>query len=215
MSLSLVDSLDDMLALTPDIVVEAAGHEAVRAHGPTVLRYGVDLLCASIGALADPDVMAEVTAASRAGQSKLMLVSGAAGSLDALRAARTLGLDVVTHTIRKPLTSLPEASRLADDEDVIVFRGSARAAALEFAANANVVAAVGLAGLGLDATQVEIIGSSTAVRNTHEIRAAGAFGELAFKIANRPDPENPRSSMLAAGSLAAALAGLTAPYSWA
>lgn len=212
---SLFDSLDDVLAATPGVVVEAAGHDAVRAHVPEVLRRGVDVLCISIGALADPDVLREVTAAARAGRSKLLLASGAVGSLDALRAARTLGLDAVTHTIRKPLAALPEANRSGADEEVVVFNGTARTAALQFPANANVVAAVGLAGLGLDETRVQIIGASTAARNTHEIHAAGAFGELTFQIANRPDPANPRSSMLAAGSLAAALTGLTAPVTWA
>ena len=212
---SLFDSLDEVLGAKPDVVVEAAGHDAVRAHVPEVLRRGVDVLCISIGALADPGVLREITAAARAGRSRMLLASGAVGSLDALRAARTLGLNAVKHTIRKPLAALPDAPRPKADGDVLVFNGTARAAALQFPANANVVAAVGLAGLGLDETQVEIIGSSTAVRNTHEIHAAGAFGELAFQISNRPDPVNPRSSMLAAGSLAAALAGLRAPVSWA
>ena len=212
---SLVDSLDDLLSATPDVVVEAAGHDAVRAHAPAVLRRGVDVLCISIGALADPDLLGEITAAARAGRSRLLLASGAVGSLDALRAARTLGLDAVKHTIRKPLDALPELPRSLADEEVLVFTGTARAAALQFPANANVVAAVGLAGLGLDETQVEIIGSSTAVRNAHEIHAAGAFGEMTFQISNRRDPANPRSSMLAAGSLAAALIGLTAPVCWA
>jgi aspartate dehydrogenase len=212
---SLVDSLGDVLDARPDVVVEAAGHDAVRAHVAEVLHRGVDVLCISIGALADPDLLREVTAAARAGRSRLLLASGAVGSLDALRAARALGLDTVTHTIRKPLAALPEAPASQSDKEVVVFTGTARAAALKFPANANVVAAVGLAGLGLDETRVEIIGSPTAVRNTHQIHAAGAFGELTFQISNRPDPANPRSSVLAAGSLAAALAGLTAPVSWA
>jgi aspartate dehydrogenase len=40
----------------------------------------------------------------------------------------------------------------------------------------------------------------------HEIRADGAFGELEVRIVNEPLADNPRSSALAAGSVAAALA---------
>lgn len=196
-------------------MVEAAGHDAVRTHVPEILRRGVDVLCISIGALADDALLGEITAAADAGRSRLLLASGAVGSLDALRAARTLGLDTVTHTIRKPLDALPDVPRTGKAEDVVVFTGTARAAALTFPTNANVVAAVGLAGMGLDKTKVEIIGSATTTRNSHEIHAAGAFGELAFHISNRPDPTSPRSSVLAAGSLAAALIGLTAPVRWA
>src|SRR4051812_46630915 len=58
--LPLVGSLEALLALRPDVVVEAAGHEALRCHGSRVLGSGVDLLVLSVGALADAQLEAEL-----------------------------------------------------------------------------------------------------------------------------------------------------------
>ena len=208
-----VRTADQLLAAKPDVIVEAAGHEAVRTHIPGFLRAGVDTLIVSIGALADDALFEEIRRSAEAGHSRLLLATGAVGSLDALSAARQIGLSEVLHTIRKPRSAL---GPLADPPvsgpggDIVAFAGSAREAALAFPANANVVAAVGLAGIGLDRTQVRIISSPITDRNIHEIHATGAFGELDFRIANRSASDNPRSSLLAAGSLAAALARRTA-----
>jgi aspartate dehydrogenase len=213
-----VDRPEELLAAGPDIIVEAAGHDAVRLHVGGFLRAGIDVMIISIGALADDELLDQVSRSAQEGGSRLLLATGAVGSLDALSAARTLGLQSVTHTIRKPLASLPPSQSRRDTgspEDVEVFAGSARAAALAFPSNANVVAAVGLAGVGLDRTTVRIIGSASADRNIHEIQATGAFGEFEFRIANRAASDNPRSSLLAAGSLAAALARLSATVRFA
>jgi len=42
-----------LLALRPEVVVEAGGHGALRAHGPALLSAGCDLIVVSVGALAD------------------------------------------------------------------------------------------------------------------------------------------------------------------
>ena len=205
-----VETAAALLAAEPDVIVEAAGHEVVRTTVPGFLRAGVDTLIVSIGALADDQLFEVVSEAATSGRSRLLLATGAVGSLDALSAARCLGLDRVLHTLKKPFASLGQGVPPTLGGELMVFSGSARDAALAFPANANVVAAVGFAGIGLDRTEVRIIASTIADRNTHEIHATGAFGELNFRIANRSMPENPRSSLLAAGSLAAALARRTA-----
>ena len=52
--------------------MEVAGHEALRCHGPSVLRSGVDLIVLSVGALADPALEAELREAATAGGSRAM-----------------------------------------------------------------------------------------------------------------------------------------------
>src|SRR5690554_4788326 len=52
----IVATLDDLLATRPDVVVEIAGHAALREHGPHVLAAGIDLVAVSVGVLAIPEV---------------------------------------------------------------------------------------------------------------------------------------------------------------
>jgi predicted dinucleotide-utilizing enzyme len=62
--------IEDLLALEPDVVVELAGHAALRRHAPTVLRAGVDVPILAVGALADPDTGRAIRDAAHAGKSR-------------------------------------------------------------------------------------------------------------------------------------------------
>src|SRR6266851_314343 len=79
--------LGELLDAGPEVVVEAAGHAALRCYGPPILRAGIDVLMVSVGALADTDTERAIRAAASAGGSRAVVVSGAIGALDALAAA--------------------------------------------------------------------------------------------------------------------------------
>ena len=72
---------------------------------------------------------------------------------------------------------------------------------VRFPESVNVAAAVSLAGIGLDRTELCVIADPTLDRNTHEVIAEGAFGELRFFIRNVPTAENPRTGELVAMSV--------------
>ncbi len=212
--LPLYDTLDELLARHPDVVVEVAGHEALRCYGARVLRSGVDLIMLSVGALADVDVEAELRESAAAGGSRALIASGAIGGLDALSAAAVGGLDRVTHTTRKParaLLSAEEAAKLREPREL--FRGCAREGVLKFPENINVAAAVSLAGIGLDRTEVCVIADPALERNMHEVVAHGAFGELRFEIRGVPSEDNPRTGRIVAMSVVRTLRRMRAPLS--
>ncbi|MGJ8622739.1 MAG: aspartate dehydrogenase [Yoonia sp.] len=194
-----------------DLIIDCGGHAALAEHGPVALAMGVDVLTVSLGALADAALYDALQDAAKAGNARLHLTSGAIGGLDALRGARAGTINQVTYTGRKP----PQGWAGSPAEDVLDlstlqaaathFKGTAREAALRYPKNANVAAAVALAGIGFDATQVELIADPSVTENIHEVHASGDFGHFRFTIAGKGLPENPRSSALAAMSVVSEL----------
>ena len=190
-----------------DLVIDCAGHVALKTHGPELLRRGIDLATVSVGALADATLYGELEQAAAEGNARLLLVSGAIGALDCLRAARVGNLHSVTYTGRKPPKSWkgsPAEERLDLDNltgaEQVHFEGSARDAATQYPKNANVAAAIALAGVGMDETQVKLIADPNVDQNIHEIVAIGEFGQFSFEIRGHALPDNPKSSALAAMS---------------
>lgn len=206
-----VTSVEALLARDPDIVVEVAGHDGLRQHGPAVLRSGCEMIVVSVGAMAHPEVYDELVEAARLGGTRIKVASGAIGALDAISAASLGGLDRVVHTTRKPPRTLlgEEGAHLTEAREV--FRGSAREGALKFPESINVAAAVSLAGLGLDRTEVRVLADPAVERNQHEVVAEGAFGTLRFEIQNIPSEDNPRTGRLVAMSIVRTLLHRRAP----
>lgn len=191
-----------------DVALECAGHAGLAAHGPAVLSAGIDLGIVSIGGLADPSLAENLEAAARVGGASLTILSGALAAVDALAAAKLGGLDRVVYTGCKPplawagtpAEAVTDLSALTDA--CTLFDGSARDAARRFPKNANVAATIGLAGLGLDDTRVRLVADPTAIGNTHEVSADGAFGSLQVSLSGKPLATNPKSSALTAMSAA-------------
>lgn len=201
-----VEDLPDTL----DLVVDCAGHAALATYGAPILKRGMDVATVSLGALADADLYDSLQKAALAGQGRLHLASGAIGALDCLQAAHVGGLDRVTYTGRKPprgWLGSPAENHLdligMSSGAAVHFQGTARAAATTYPKNANVAAAVALAGLGFDDTHVTLIADAGVSENIHEIEATGVFGSFSFQIRGRSLPDNPRSSALAAMSVVA------------
>jgi aspartate dehydrogenase len=210
-----VVSLAEVVARA-DVVVEAAPASAFDAIATAVLDAGKTLLAVSAGALLDRyDAYADL-ARRRGGH--LHVASGAIGGLDALAAAAVGDVHAVVMTTRKPPAALAGAPYLrargidpaAITAPQVVFDGTAREACRGFPANVNVAAAVSLAGIGPDRTRVRIVADPTIDRNMHDVEVTGAFGRFHVHIENVPT-ENPRTGVLAAQSVVAALRRLVAP----
>lgn len=200
-----VFSLDELLALRPDVVLDAAGHAALREYGASIVAAGVDLVVISVGALADDRLLTELRACAEAGGSHVRIASGAIAGLDALSAAALGGLKQVMHTVRKPARTLLGDGAAGMNEARELYRGTAREGIARFPESANVVAAVSLAGIGFDRTEMAVVADPHATRNVHVVTADGAFGSLRVEIQNVPTEENPRTARLAAMSAYRAL----------
>jgi aspartate dehydrogenase len=206
-SVPYVSSFEDLLATSPDVVAEAAGHDAMRQYAVRTIASGLDLVPLSMGALADRVFESTVQLAlGHPGAGRMVIPSGAIGALDAIAAASAAGyLEKVTHTILKPAEALAAQNGAKIEQRLTLFDGTVREGALRFPASTNSAVAVALAGIGLDRTRLQLIAVPRLRRNRHVIRAAGAFGELRFRIDGRPSARRPTTSALTAMSLYEAL----------
>jgi aspartate dehydrogenase len=205
--------LDALLAAQPEVVVEAASHEAVRAFGPALLRAGVALIVLSAGALADDDLRETLERAAAEHGALLQVPSGGIGGLDALKAACIAGVDSVTIAVTKPPAAwkgIPYVERLGIDLDrlsapLTLFDGSAREGVPHFPANVNIAAVLSMAGIGFDRTRLKAVADPQLTHNTHFIEVRGKTGNISIKLENVPSPDNPKTAWLACYSALAAL----------
>jgi aspartate dehydrogenase len=215
-SARVITSPEELAATGATVVAEAAGRASVAPWGRAALRTGADFVVSSTSALTDPGLLDDLRSLANRHRARLQLQPGAVAGIDALAAARPVGLDRVEHRIVKPPSAWQgtEAEQLCCldglERPTEFFADSAAVVAARFPRNANVAMTVALAGLGPDATRVTLVADPAATTNRHEIRACGRFGELDLSISNRPLPDNPKSSAMAALGLARAIANRTA-----
>jgi aspartate dehydrogenase len=206
---AVVGSLDELLALKPDIVIEAAGHAALKRFGPDVVARGFDLLIASTGALADKKFANQLASAAAFG-TEIWIASGAVAGVDGLLAARTVEPRMVKYTSLKAPNAwvgTPAESILVQrqTERVVFFEGTAREAAAQYPQNANVAATVAFACLGLDRTIVQLVSDPSVSGPLGIIEAEGAFGHFKFDILALASPTNPKTSAITGHSLVSAV----------
>jgi aspartate dehydrogenase len=212
-----LSSLAALIAAKPDMVVEAAGHDAVQELASPCLEAGIPVLVTSVGALHDASLYAKLVAATNVGKARLVLPSGALGGLDYVRAAGNAPDLALGYTSTKPPAAWSaELQRMGHDParlagPVTLFEGNAREAAACYPQNLNVAAALALSGQGFEATHVRIVCNPAAKGNTHAIQAESAFGTLRLEIINTPSATNPKTSWIVSQSVLAAIRQFFSP----
>lgn len=214
-----VTRLEDLLAQRPDVVVEAASHEAVRTCAAPLLEAGVSVVLLSGGALVDDALRASLERRAAARGAMLYVPSGGIGGLDALKAACAAGVDDVEIVVTKPPAAwkgIPYVERSGIDLDRLaapatLFAGTAREGVPHFPANVNIAAVLALAGVGFDRTRLKVVADPGLRFNTHYINVRGATGLISIKFESVPSPDNPKTALLACYSALAALRSLASP----
>lgn len=197
----------------PDVVVEAASHEAVREHGERLLGEGIAVIVLSGGVLADDDLRHRLEAAAWRTGALLYVPSGGIAGLDALKAACIAGVDEVKITVMKPPAAwkkIDYVEKLGVDLDALaapttLYEGPARVGVPLFPANVNIAAVLSMAGIGFDRTQLKVVADPALTTNTHVIEFRGKTGRVSLKVENVPAPDNPKTAWLACYSALAAL----------
>jgi aspartate dehydrogenase len=207
--------VDELIAMS-EVVVEAAGHQAVRDYAVPILEAGVDLVLVSVGALGDTDLEAAIRAA---GPGRLIICTGAIGGIDLLRSAhRMAALDRVQLTTTKRPGVLVQpwmdealvAQLEAGASTTTVFDGSAREAAARFPKSINVAATLALTLNNWDLVRVRIVADPQASHTRHVIEVDGAAGTYRLELDNVPSEGNPATSAVVPYAALQAVADLGA-----
>jgi aspartate dehydrogenase len=204
------------LADQADVVIECMPAAAFDAVALPAVEAGRILVALSAGALLDR--LSLVETARRTG-ARIIVPSGAVLGLDAVRAAAQGTIRSVKMITRKPPQSLAGSPYLEQHrislvgltEPVRVFAGTAREGARGFPANVNVAAALGMAGIGPDATSLEIWADPALTRNTHRIEVEADSARFSMTIEGVPSEDNARTGKLTPLSVIACLKGLVEP----
>ena len=196
-----------------DIVVEAAPAAVFEQIAAPAIAAGRIFVPSSVGALLPRP---HLIVAAQASGARIIVPTGALLGLDAVRACAEGQVDSVTIETRKPPRGLVGAAYLdqhgidvlAITAATLIFEGNALDAAAGFPANVNVAAALALAGIGPQRTQVRIWADPAVDRNIHTIRVESAAARLTMSIENVPSEANPRTGRITPLSVLACLRGL-------
>jgi len=195
-----------------DVVVECLPPALFREVAISAIDKGRIFMPLSVAQLLENGDLIE---RARQNGARILVPTGALIGLDAVRAAAEGTIHSVRMVTRKPPAGLEGAPYLREHGISVsnlqgplkVFDGNAREGARGFPTNVNVAAALSLAGVGPDRTQLEIWADPAVTRNTHTISVDADTARFTMTIENIPS-ENPRTGKSVAPSTIAALRGL-------
>ena len=144
-------TIEELLALKPDYLVEAASPAAMKELALPALKNGTSIVTLSIGALADDLFYREVAETAKANGTRVYLASGAIGGFDVLRTAALMGNATARFFNEKGPNAL-KGTAVYDEslqtEQRVVFSGNAMEAIRLFPTKVNVTVAASRASVG-------------------------------------------------------------------
>lgn len=180
-------------ATRPDVIVEAAGPQALTEIGPEALAVA-DVWTISASALADQDFFDRMSRLGAAAGHRLRLLAGAFGGIDAVAALSALpGAEIVlTAGWTGDDGSTPAVRETASARDIVSrHRG------------VNALAAAAIAGAGLDRTTIDYTGNGPAGARVLAVAASAGGGLFSARSVPSVDPVG--GPLIVVGSILAAL----------
>ncbi len=203
------NNLDELLALKPDYIVEAASPAVVKEIAEKALKNGSNLIILSIGAFADGDLYGKIKQTAREAGVRVHLASGAIGGFDILRTAALMsGIQSSITTEKGPRslkgTPIFKESLMTEAEKIEVFSGNAKDAIALFPTKVNVAVATALATSGPKKTGVTIRSVPGFRGDDHKIEVIGEEVHAVVDIYSK-------TSAIAGWSVVALLRNLVSP----
>jgi aspartate dehydrogenase len=183
-----------------DLVIEAAGQDALRQYGNRILESGSNLLITSIGALTDDDFFSSLRERAEKQGARIFLISGALPAVDWMSAAALSGDCSAVISQAKPVASwrgtpaveIVDLDRLT--QSTCFFEGTARQAASRFPKSSNITAMLALATAGMDKTQVRLVADPNRSEMHTVIDFKSRAGSLQMEWTGVPSEINPKTS---------------------
>ncbi|GGW26334.1 aspartate dehydrogenase domain-containing protein [Arenibacter certesii] len=200
-------TIDELLALKPDYIVEAASPNAFREFAIPALKNGSSIVTLSIGALADTAYYEEVNTAASENNTRVHLVSGAIGGFDVMRTISLMESCTASFDTEKNPNSLkntPVYEESLQTEKKTVMKGNAKEAIALFPSKVNVAVAASLATVGPDNMEVSITSTPGFVGDRHRIEVKSEQVNALMDIYSK-------TSQIAGWSVVNTLRNITSP----
>ena len=168
-------TMDELMSLGPDYIVEAASPAAMREIAIPALERGISIITLSIGAFADDAFYENVREAASKGGSRVYVASGATGGFDVLRTAALMGgARAQFYNEKGPdaLKGTPVYDDSLQTERRTVFEGTAKEAIAMFPTKVNVTVAASRASVGPDDMKVKIVSTPGFKGDTQRVEIA-------------------------------------------
>ena len=205
-----LSTVDELIALRPDYIAEAASGKGVRDNAEKILSSGIGMIVLSIGAFADEEFRKRVGETAREHGVHVHLASGAVGGFDVLRTISLMGAKEFSFRSQKNAKSLigtpvENDHMMTDTETKRAFEGSATEAIALLPTKVNVAVASSLASVGPDNTKmvIDTVPGFVGDEYTLKTSAPGVWTEIEIYSA---------TSEIAAWSVVAAMRNITEPF---
>ncbi|WP_159021917.1 aspartate dehydrogenase domain-containing protein [Formosa sp. L2A11] len=203
-------SLEQLLDLKPDYIVETASPAALKALAIPALKNGSSIVTLSIGALADTAFYELVKKTASEHGTRVHIASGAIGGFDVLRTVSLMEESTVTFDTTKgprPLRKTPVYDGIIETEERQVFEGNAIEAIALFPTQVNVSVAAALASTGPEHVKVTITSVPDYVGDDHRI-------EIKSKQINAVIDVYSQTAQIAGWSVVNTLRNITSPIAF-